>query len=45
MAFPGVCAIAADGIEAADTVKMVNAITAKVENIVREKHRIFAYLL
>jgi hypothetical protein len=35
MAFPGVCAIAVVGIETADTVMTVNAMAAKVENVVR----------
>jgi hypothetical protein len=35
MAFPGVCAIAADGIETADAVRTVNTMAAKVENVVR----------
>jgi hypothetical protein len=50
MAFPGVCAIAVVGIDATDTVKAVNAMAAKVENVVREKRgirkcRILGYLL
>jgi hypothetical protein len=44
MAFPGVCAIAAVGMTA-ETVKAVNAMAAKVENVVCGKRRIFAYLL
>jgi hypothetical protein len=44
MAFPWVCAIAAVGIETADTVKTVNAMAAKVENVVNGKRRMVAYL-
>jgi hypothetical protein len=44
MAFPVVCAIAVVGIETADTVKIVNAIAAKVENVVRGKRRMLACL-
>jgi hypothetical protein len=44
MAFPGVCATAAVGIETAEAVKTVNA-TARVENVVREKRRMVTYLL
>src|SRR5579871_4729289 len=35
MAFPGVCAIAAVGIETTDAVRTVNAMAAKVENVAR----------
>ncbi|MGA8901412.1 hypothetical protein [Bradyrhizobium sp.] len=38
MAFPGVCAIATIGMTV-ETVKAVNAMAAKVENVVREKKR------
>jgi hypothetical protein len=44
MAFPGVCAIAVIGIETADAIKTVSAM-AKVENVVRGKRRMVAYLL
>jgi hypothetical protein len=44
MAFPVVCAIAVVGIETADAVKIVNAMAAKVENVVRGKRRMLACL-
>src|ERR1700733_5725090 len=45
MAFPAVCAIAAGGIETTEAVTTVNAMAARVENIVRGKRCMVTYLL
>src|ERR1700733_9278869 len=45
MAFPAVCAIAAVGIETTEAVTTVNAMAARVENIVRGKLCMVTYLL